>query len=334
MAAALDYQDNTDSTDYTDSGAGDYGEGAGGSATPTPTAPPSAPATPPPVNLPPGWVLDTPSDPNRKPALDAKALAQEPNPVVKMLVQGNYDPMLMRRFKPEEQQAILQRAQMYDPGIDLSNYPAKAQAKKAFTSGKAADAIRSINQFLGHANSLADAEAALNNSDGWFPTPINWVENNVGSQFSPDLRQRLGTFEPIKSAVGNEFENMMRGSSVSGVKERLDQLNSLSPNSAPSSIKGWINGAMQVMNSRLNELNDQYKQGTGLQYGFDALNPQSKMILRRFGVNPEDATSNKSSTTTGGADSTTPARLQKMQRNAAGQTRTVYSDDNGATWHP
>lgn len=319
MPDALDTSD----TDYSANISNNDPSAGGAATTAPPTAPPSSPAN---WKLPPGWVLDTPANPTAKPSLNAAALAKEPNPIVRMLVQGDYDPVLMRRFKPEEQQAILQKAQQYDPGIDLSNYPAKAQAKKAFTSGKAADAIRSINQFLGHANSLADAEAALNNSDGWFPTPINWIENNVGSQFSPDLRQRLGTFEPIKSAVGNEFENMMRGSSVSGVKERLDQLNSLSPNSAPSSIKGWINGAMQVMNSRLNELNDQYKQGTGLQYGFDALNPQSKMILRRFGVNPEGAVPNdgsgSSGSSSGGSNSAGTYQVEKS--NVPGGQEMIY----------
>ena len=207
------------------------------------------------------------------------------SPIVKALINRDYDPMLMRRWKPEQQAAIMAEVQKYDPGFNMNDYPTQAATKKDFNSGKSAAAVRSINQLIGHLNTLNTYGDKLNNSR--FPmwnAVANTVERQAGNE---GLQESMGQYDRAAHAVGNELETMLRGSSVSGEKEREAVQSAFSHNTTPADRKGAINAALDLMASRLRELDDQYTKGVGRQRDFSILNPASRSILQKFGVSAD-----------------------------------------------
>jgi hypothetical protein len=218
-------------------------------------------------------------------ATAATTASASSNPIVQGLVTRTYDPSLMKRFKPEEQAALFGAAQAIDPTVNLSDYQIQFGTKKDFNSGKSAQAIRSINQLVGHIKQLNDLKGQLNNSN-ILPGVVNPISNFVAGQTSPKFQKSAGAYEATAHAVGNELETMLRGSSQSGQKEREDVMSRLSLNRSPAAIDGAISAALNLMASRANELRDQYQKGVGRPADFTMLNPESEKVLRDLGADP------------------------------------------------
>lgn len=205
--------------------------------------------------------------------------------VVKMIVNRDYDPRMMMRWKPEQQSAILTLVRQKDPGFNMNDYPTQAKAKANFTAGEAAKSVRSINQLIGHIGALDAAGKKLGNSD--YPS-YNAVANFVGDQAgNRDIQAHLGAYDKAAGAVANEFETMMRGSAQSTGSERADVQASLNHNIPPAKRDAAIRQMLELMQSRLTELDDQYTKGVGRQRDFKILNPGAKATLKRWGIDGE-----------------------------------------------
>lgn len=207
------------------------------------------------------------------------------SPIARMLVNRDYDPASMRRWSPAQQGAILAEVQSVDPSFSMADYPTQVATKRSFTSGEAAKSVRSINQLIGHLKALELAGKSLNNSDT-LPVVTNTVANAVGGQLNRNLQRNLASYNRAADAVANETETMLRGSSSSGQGEREKMRASLGQNISPAALDGAIKTTVELMKSRLMELNDQYQKGVGRQRDFSVLNPGSRTILKSMGFDP------------------------------------------------
>lgn len=205
--------------------------------------------------------------------------------IVKDLANRDFDPSLLRRWKPEVVAALETAVKQYDPGFNMSDYPTQVATKRSFNAGDGAKSVRSINQLIGHLKQLQVDGNKLNNTNV-LPVVVNPLANAVAGQLSPESQKNQAAYNRTADAVANETETMLRGSSISGVDERKKVRSSLGQNISPASLQGAIDSTIELMNSRLRELDDQYTKGVGRGRDFSVLNPQSAAILKSFGVDP------------------------------------------------
>src|SRR6185503_14714757 len=198
--------------------------------------------------------------------------------MVRDLASRDFDPMLLRRWKPEVVALLETKVKQLDPAFSMSDYPTQVAAKKNFTSGKNGDALKTIRQLIDHVGELKIAGDALNNSN-FLPSVTNRATNMVANQFSPDFQKRLATYNRAADAVANETETMLRGSSISGQAEREKMRESLSQYLSPAARQGAIEMTVKLMQDRLAEADAQYQTGVGRGRDFTVLSPRNVAIL-------------------------------------------------------
>lgn len=226
--------------------------------------------------LPPGFTLDP-----------APVAAQSPSAIVDMLVNRAYDPALMRRWKPQEQETYLQQVRAKDPTFDMAAYPSQAAAKKTFTSGQYSQTKTSVNQLIGHINTLNDAYGKLKNGDyQWWNAIGNATERYSGDR---DFQKAYGNFDTAANIVASEAAKTFKGSGAPAEREIQEWRAQLSPNMPPAEFQGRVDALMQLLGSRLGSLDDTYKQAVGRPRDFTILSPASRAILQhRLKKNPDD----------------------------------------------
>lgn len=172
---------------------------------------------------------------------------------------------------------VLQLVGEYDPTFDATNYKTRASTRKDFTSGKAANNIRSLNTAIGHLNSLEEAAKGLNN--GGFPL-WNYIANKSLKETGDP---RVVQFNNAANAVAGELATIFKNTSGTDqeIKAWRDQLSS---SSSPAQINASLHQLIQLMGSRMNALNYQWKEGMGRARDFHLLSPESIQILNGIGA--------------------------------------------------
>jgi len=185
-------------------------------------------------------------------------------------------------------QALLQLVNQYDPSFDAVNYNARAATRKDFTSGKSAQNITAMNTALGHLASLSDAYDKLGNTN--YPI-VNTIANAVENQFSPSNQAATTDVTAKAHAVSEELAKVFRstGMAESDVKAWENQINT---SSTPAQSKKIIEGAVDLLNSRLDALGQQYNQGMGTtKQGIELLSPHAQAAYAKLTGNPPAETS-------------------------------------------
>lgn len=176
-------------------------------------------------------------------------------------------------------QALLQLVNQYDPSFDAVNYNARSATRKDFTSGKAAQNITALNTAIGHLSSLSDAYDKLGNTD--YPL-VNKVANAVENQFSPANQAATADVTSKAHAVSEELAKVFRstGMAESDVKAWEKQIDT---SSTPAQSKAVIDAALELMNSRLDALGQQYSQGMGkTKDGIELLSPKAQSAYQKL----------------------------------------------------
>jgi hypothetical protein len=194
-------------------------------------------------------------------AAEADASAAVDQNVVKGLIEGRITPPTQKAAATPYWQAQLQAATAQDPSFDGVNFQARAKARADFTSGKSAQNITALNTVVGHLNTLDQAIDGLNNTGGFPGSKLN----NEAAHFlarQSGTGQRLKNFEAARTAVANEMTRVFRGTGgaeadIQGYLKQLD-----SAQSAPE-LHQVVRQMAELMNSRLEALGEQYKQGMG-----------------------------------------------------------------------
>lgn len=199
---------------------------------------------------------------------------------VKALAEGRMQFPSGYALKSPYWQQMMQAVSQYDPNFDTINYNARAQTRKDFTSGKSAQNITSINTAIGHLGSLSDAFTGLKNSD--YPM-YNSVANAVARQAgNTNVQTALKDVNTKALAVSGELAKVFRSTGMSQ-KEIEDWKEQISPSNTPAENKKVIDSAIELMNSRLDAIGQQYNQGMGATADpMQLLSPKAQITYKKL----------------------------------------------------
>jgi hypothetical protein len=193
---------------------------------------------------------------------------------VKAVAEGRA-PLSSLSIRGGEREAMIQRASQYDPTFDASIAPARAATRKDFTSGVAARNVTAINTAIGHIGTLDELGDALKNRD---PQLVNRVVNTISSQLG---RPEVNNFDIARGAVGDELMRVFR--QVGASKEESDSWKAkFDSANSPEKLKGAVKTAAELLQSRIEALDDQWKRGMGTDKGYpDLLSPKSQGVMAK-----------------------------------------------------
>lgn len=172
-------------------------------------------------------------------------------------------------------QALMGALARYDPdGYDYVSAGSRYATRKDFTSGKAAQNIRALNTAIGHLGTL-NQQIPGTASHGGFPlaTAVNWAENEIlKSAGDPGITN----FDQTRGALASELTQVFRGSGGAEA-DIARELEHLSPNASEAQKRASVKNIAELLNSRLEALGDQYKQGMGVAKDpLELLHPKAK----------------------------------------------------------
>jgi hypothetical protein len=173
----------------------------------------------------------------------------------------------------------IQAASESDPSFDASQYNTRRALRTDFTSGKAADNIRSLNTLIGHLGTLRENADALHNFSSVLTPlngPVNWVENKTGDA-------RVKNFDLSGNIAASELRKAV-GAGVSEAEMSKLEKDLVDHDASPDQFHGSINTAINMAASRIDALNTQYRQGMGgKSLDIPVLYPHAKAILQKLG---------------------------------------------------
>lgn len=159
-------------------------------------------------------------------------------------------------LKDAHWQQMLGAISQYDPTFDQVNYNARSGTRKAFTSGKEASTVNSLNTVAEHLGTLSDSAQKLNNTSF---RPYNALKNKVADTFGD---ADISDFETRRKAAADEVAKVWRasGGSQADIEENLQNL---SESKSPDQMNAAIGALTQLIAGKVAALNDQYKSGMG-----------------------------------------------------------------------
>lgn len=177
-------------------------------------------------------------------------------------------------------QKLLGAAAQYDPTFDATQYNVRLNLKKDFTSGKAANNIKSLNTAISHLNTLNEAVKGLKNS------PVQLWNQIKNSGFTGVGDPRVTKFTAAATAVESELANVFKGTGATDqeIKAWRDQLNT---SQSPAQLHAAIDQSIELMSGRMHALQSQYETGLGKPKDFHFLSPGSRKILKGLGIDAE-----------------------------------------------
>lgn len=175
---------------------------------------------------------------------------------VRALADGRMEFPKGTALKSSYWQEMLSAVSQYDPNFDAVNYNARSGTRKAFTSGKEAATVNSLNTVAEHLGTLSDSAQKLNNTSF---RPYNAFKNHLADVTGdPDISD----FETRKKAAADEVAKVWRasGGSQADIEENLSNL---SESKSPQQLNAAIGALTQLIAGKVAALNDQYTSGMG-----------------------------------------------------------------------
>jgi hypothetical protein len=189
-----------------------------------------------------------------------KALPPATSSTVRALVDGRMAFPAGAAMRSPYWQQMLANVAHADPAFDAVNFNARSKTRADFTSGQSARNIRSLNTAIGHLGQLNDQIAGTASHGGFpFATTVNQVQNAFmrgEGKSGPTL------FDQTSGALASELTQVFRGSggAEADVKRYLSEL---SPSASMEQKQAAIKNIAGLLQSRLEAVGDQYKQGMG-----------------------------------------------------------------------
>lgn len=181
--------------------------------------------------------------------------------------------------KGGHRERMLELVGQYEPGFDTTAWKRRNETATAFAKGKQGDAVRSVNQTISHAGSLAEAIDSLNNMGG-MGTMLNPLVN-AAQERSGDSRQ--GVFRQRAQAVSSELRKVFSGTGGGSLTELEKWESSLPPNASKDQQKAYLKSGLELLNGAVNALDDQYKRGMGPNASvMDLISPKAKATLAKL----------------------------------------------------
>lgn len=213
-------------------------------------------------------------DATGKPLTGAAALEGLPESVratVQAVLEGRQALPTGTATKDPYWKGVIQLANQADPTFDAVNYNARASTRKDFTSGAASKQINAINTVVGHLHDLAGKGEKLDNYG------MNWL-NSVRNALTPGGSERgvaINDFETLKEGVATELMRTWRQVGAGSEKEIEDWKAQISSAKSPQELRGAFKTIGGMLESKLDALDSQYKQGMGTD-DVSAITPESR----------------------------------------------------------
>lgn len=171
-------------------------------------------------------------------------------------------------------QNMLTHVSNYDPGFDETTYTSRAATRRDFNIGTAGKNIRALNTAIGHLGHLYE-QAGDTASHGF--KPLNVAENAARVNLLGDAGPT--NYASTTSALAGELTAVYRGAggAEADIKRYIDEL---SPNASEAQKRGTISNIANLLNSRLEALQDQYKKGMGVGANMQFLDPHAEQVLK------------------------------------------------------
>lgn len=201
---------------------------------------------------------------------------------VKALAEGKMSFPSSRALSKPYWQEMMKAVSQYDPNFDAVNYKARASTRRDFTSGVSARNISALNTAIGHLGSLKKSAKKLKNTD--YPA-YNWIANITARHTGDtEVQAALKETQASATAVAGELAKVFRSSGMS-VAEIDEWKEELGTSNTPAETDSIINKAVDLMNSRLFALGDQYNRGMGTTADpFTLLSSHAREVLEELGV--------------------------------------------------
>jgi hypothetical protein len=212
-----------------------------------------------------------------------KSLDPDTAALVKGIADYQLDPTKTTSMRSDQRQKMIALVQQYDPTFDMSQYGARAQAKKAYTTGQQGQTITSANTVIGHLANLADDASKLGNGDFM---PLNAVSNAVKGAFS---NADLSKFNSDKKAVASELAKFFKGTGATDLTTTEEWQGIFDQNTGPGALKAVVqNVVANLMKSRLDEMRSQYTAAMGKPADFKFITPETESVLKKLGLKASD----------------------------------------------
>jgi hypothetical protein len=199
------------------------------------------------------------------------------DPMIDMVGQNRIDlATALQRVPPAAKDKFLTNLAATYPDYQQQVYQTRAALQKSATSGDIGKNVTAYNTAISHAQQLSQAADALDNGD---VHALNAVGNSLGYQFGSD---KTTNFNVIKNALSGEISKVFKGGEATDAEIKAVQAPFDAANS-PAQLKGAINNAIHLMNSKRDALQQQYEQGMKGQPNFGggamirARDPQGKL---------------------------------------------------------
>lgn len=177
---------------------------------------------------------------------------------------------------------LLTLAAQYDPSFDATQYNVRMGVRRDFTAGPSSKVVNSINTVIGHLDTLQKRAAELHASGS---VPLNWSRNFMRTYYKGN--PQVKNFNIARDAVANEMTRVFRGTGGSQ-KDIEGWKTSFSAAGTPEQLQGGIDQAIDLMESRIEALQNQYERGMGRPLDFQLLSPRAAQVLGqlRSGATP------------------------------------------------
>lgn len=166
---------------------------------------------------------------------------------------------------------VVSLAAQYDPTFSESQFATRQALQTNFASGQYSQNINSLNTAVGHISDILSNTQGLNNSGfPLFNSVINSTESALGVGAAAKAKLNI-------NAATSELATVFKGSGATDPE--IKALGSITVNSSPDQIKQYIEGATQLLGSRLSALDDTYTAGMGKSPSSSFLSPSSQQNL-------------------------------------------------------
>lgn len=166
-----------------------------------------------------------------------------------------------------------------DPNFDAINYKSRETTRKNFTSGKAAGNVTAFNTAIGHLGTLYDSVDGLGNRGSpWYNRLTQPISENLDTKYATNLKK----FEAARTAVADELTRAFRGSG-GNVHDIIQWEKTMSTADSPQALKGAVQQAAELLNSRIVSLGDEYNRGMGTTKDpLELLNPKAAKAFQHL----------------------------------------------------
>lgn len=225
-----------------------------------------------------GGLTNTPTfNPNGPTGDDfIKTLPANDQPIVRAVVNGQYPIPTGKAATSPEWQRVVQLATQADPNFDAGNYPARAAARKDFTSGPTSKTITGLNTLAHHINTLNSSIDGLDN--GKYPTL-----NSIGNAFQSKTGDpRVNKFQVAANAVADEAAKVFAGSG-SALADREKLASMFDPNMSPAQLKAATAQLSELVEGKLGGLQNQLDQGLGIgSRNIQVVSPEARKLFDSY----------------------------------------------------